>query len=426
MGKTLFRLAGVFVVWIAMGGLAWAEGYGLYEYSARGLSLGGAMVARKPDVSCVAYNPALLARLPGTHMMLGASSVTPRGNMTTYDASGGATTTNLKHSTWFIPHAYFSHQINDRLTFGIGEFTRYGLGFDYPEEWPGRYNIYSVSMLSASLNPNLAVKVNDKFSFALGVEMMYVNLDLQKRVPVNVGVGVLDVDSNIQDANALGVGFNAALHYQFNDQWAAGLLYRSQIRMDAAGDVEFSKREYVGNPAGKPFADAAYAANFHDGRASSTVVLPDSLAFGVSYSPWPDLSLEAGAVWTRWSTFKNLNIHLPENMPTSKSEKDWKDTWRLNVGAEYQLLDWMAVRAGYIYDQSPMTEGHEDYLVPTEGRHIYSTGLGFTWDQWGLDVAYAYIDANGRKYEGRPDSGVYKSQAYGHSNLLSLSISYEF
>lgn len=79
MVKTIFRLAGVFVVWIAMGGLAWAEGYGLYEYSARGLSLGGAMVARKPDVSCLAYNPALLARLPGTHMMLGASSVTPPG-----------------------------------------------------------------------------------------------------------------------------------------------------------------------------------------------------------------------------------------------------------------------------------------------------------------------------------------------------------
>lgn len=113
-------------------------------------------------------------------------------------------------------------------------------------------------------------------------------------------------------------------------------------------------------------------------------------------------------------------------MPTSESKKDWKDTWRLNFGAEYQLLDWMAVRAGYIYDQSPMTEEYEDYLVPTDGRHIYSTGLGFTWEAWGLDLAYAYIDANGRSYEARPGSGVSKSKAYGHSNLFSLSISYEF
>ena len=413
-----------------MGNAAWAEGFGLYEYSARGLSLGGAMVARKPDPSCVAYNPALLARLPGTHMMLGVSSVTPSGNMTTYDSGGNPATTGLKDSTWFLPHAYFTHQINDRLTFGIGEFTRYGLGFDYPENWPGRYNVYSVSLLSASLNPNLAVRVNDEFSVAVGAEVVYVNLDLQKRVPITPapGQGTLDVDSNIQDANALGYGFNVAMHYQFNEQWAAGVLYRSQVRVDASGDVTFSKRQWSGTP-GSPLEGAAnnsFDNNFHNGRAASTVILPDSLAFGVSYSPVPELSLEAGAIWTRWSTFKNLRINLPGGLPTSESRKEWEDTWRINAGAEYQPLDWLTARGGYIYDRSPMTEAHEDYLVPTDGRHIYSAGLGFSWDSWGLDVAYAYIDANGRSYEGRANDGVYKSEAYGHSNLFSLSLSYEF
>lgn len=136
------------------------------------------MVARKPDPSCVAYNPALLTRLPGTHMMLGVTSVTPTGSMHTEILGDNAAETYLKDSTWFLPHVYFTHQINNRLTFGIGEFTRFGLGFEYPQDWPGRYNIYSVSLLSASLNPNLAAKLTDELSVAAGVEAIYVNLDL--------------------------------------------------------------------------------------------------------------------------------------------------------------------------------------------------------------------------------------------------------
>lgn len=73
-----------------------------------------------------------------------------------------------------------------------------------------------------------------------------------------------------------------------------------------------------------------------------------------------------------------------------------------------------------------MTEAHEDYLVPTEGRHIYSTGLGFAWGNWNVDLAYAYIDVGGRTYNGRPDEGVYNSQAYGHSNLVSVSLGYDY
>lgn len=424
------RLGLICFIMCLFGNTAWAEGYGLYEYGARGMALGGAMVARKPDPSCVAYNPALLTRLPGTHMMLGVTSVTPTGSMHTEMLGDNAAETYLKDSTWFLPHVYFTHQINNRLTFGIGEFTRFGLGFEYPQDWPGRYNIYSVSLLSASLNPNLAVKLTDELSVAAGVEAIYVNLDLQKRTPISLapyGIdGRMDVDSNIQDANDLGFGFNFGAHYQFNEQWALGILYRSQIKVKAYGDIEFTKREYAGPSAGKPLADLAFENYFKNGEVHSTVILPESVAMGLAYTPIPELSIEIGAVWTRWSSFKNLRIHMPPDMGVNESRKEWKNCWRLNAGIEYQAIDWLSVRGGYIYDQSPMSEAYEDYLVPTDGRHIYSAGLGFSWGDWGLDLGYAYIDANGRDYSSNAGTGVNNSKSYGHSNLFSLSISYEF
>ncbi len=62
-------------------GVAMAEGFALYEYSARGVALGGAMVAKKPDASAVVCNPAQITRLKGGHVMAGVSMVSPAGKM---------------------------------------------------------------------------------------------------------------------------------------------------------------------------------------------------------------------------------------------------------------------------------------------------------------------------------------------------------
>ncbi len=436
MTKFCVRLAVLFC-FFAFAGLASAEGFALYEYGARGIALGGAMTARKPDASAVAYNGALLTKLPGTHIMGGITAVAPKGKMQW--ANGDST--SVRDSLWALPHAYYTQQINERWFFGIGEFTRFGLGFEYPHDWPGRYNIYEVSLLSGSLNPTLAWKATDKLSLAAGVELVYVTLDLKKRVrrPLSPGNPYnMEMDSNIQDAEALGAGFNLAGHYQFNDQWALGLQYRSQVRVHAFGEVDFS---YLGVSGPDPTipdpvsqgAAAAYNANVKDGTAHATVVLPDSISGGIAWTPIPELSLEVGATWTRWSTFNSLNIHTPQGI--SYNPKHWNDVWRLNAGIEYQALDWLTLRAGYVWDQSPMTSRYKDYLVPTSDRQIFSCGLGFQWEAWTLDLGYAYIKPKNRSYRDEPSigggtgalTGTMESRTKDISTqLFSVSLGYEF
>ncbi len=412
---------------------AFAEGFALYEYSARSVALGGATMARKPDPSAVASNPALITKLKGAKMQVGFSAITPDGKMDTWDSAGNKETTNLKPSTWWIPHAYYTQQISDNWYFGIGEFSRFGLGFEYPHDWPGRFNIYQVKLTSASLNPNIAWAVTDKLSLAAGLEIVYVDLDMKKRVqgqlPPQMGGFTFEVDSSITEANDIAPGFNLAAHYQFSDQWAAGLSYRSQVRVHARGDVDFT---YMGSNAPNSAIDTAisnnaYGPNFNDGGADAIVILPDSIAGGISWTPIPQLSFEAGAIWTRWSSFRSLNIHLPEGMQDSKNRKDWKNTWRLNFGVEWQALDWLALRAGYVYDQSPMTNQYADYLVPTDDRSIYSVGVGLKYNAWTLDLTYAYIDARGRSYGASDETHVLKSKAKNTgTDVVSVSLTYEF
>ena len=437
MLKFCVRMA-VLACFLATAGEAFAEGFALYEYSARGVALSGSVMARKADASAVAYNPALITQMKGMHAMAGVSAIYPRGKMTWHDDD--TETTRLKHSLWFIPHAYYTHQINDDWYFGVGEFTRYGLGFEYPHNWPGRFNIYEVALTSFSINPNIAWKATDKLSLAVGVEVVYVNLDLKKRSKVDMvpGVASFEVDANIQDADAWGVGGNFAAHYQFSDQWAIGAQYRSQVRVHAYGDMEYTYKGYTGpsqlplGPGGaavpgNAVAQGAYNQNFKDGGADAIVVLPDSLAAGVSWTPVPELSIEVGAIWTRWSTFKSLNINLPEPINQSKTAKNWRDTWRFNLGVEWEVLDWLTLRVGYAYDQSPMTEEYADYLVPTANRNIYSGGLGFRWEAWTLDLAYSIIVPKERNYNTSSETNTVRSKpSDSYTQIFAVSLAYEF
>jgi long-chain fatty acid transport protein len=422
---------------LATAGLAFAEGFSLYEYSARGVALGGALLARKPDPSAVAYNPALLTRLPGVHAMAGVTAVAPTGKLDWTEANGNRGTTALRDAVWPVPHGYYTQQINDDWFFGVGEFTRYGLGFEFPHDWVGRFNMYDVALISTSLNPVIAWNATYKLSLALGPEIVYVNLDLKKRSGISGEIPIpnqppipynFEVDSSIRNAEAFGIGGNIAAHYQFNEQWAVGAQYRSQVRVHAFGDIEYSFLNYNGPAAFEQATQAQFARNFKDGTAHAVVILPDSFSGGVSWTPVPEFSLEAGAIWTRWSTFRSLNIHLP--VGRSDSPKHWKDVWRLNLGAEYDLLDWLTVRAGLVWDQSPMTSRYQDYLVPTDDRWIYSAGLGFRWDAWTLDLAYAYIKPSARSYDADPapaGTGTVKSRTRdSYTQLFSLSLGYEF
>lgn len=409
--------------------IARAEGFALYEWSARGIALAGSTMARRPDPSAVAYNPAQITRLPGVHLMGGMSFVTPHGKITTYESTRPKTST-VNTRTWYIPHAYYTHQINDRWTFGLGGFSRYGLGFKYDRGWPGQYNARSVSLETFSLNPVMAFKATDKLSLAGGIEFIYCNLDISKGVGqvADMSGDAINIESQVRGADGVAVGANLAAHYQFDDHWAAGISYRSQATVTARGENEFKMIKGQNLPHAEHIK-----AGFPSSGARGTVTLPDSVAFGLAWMPTEKFSLEAGATWTRWSTFRTLRIHLGDPMNTvSESKKQWKDSWRVNIGAEYDVTDWLALRLGYLYDQSPMTSSWADYLVPTHGRHIYSTGVGIKHDNWTFDAAYGYVDIDGRRYSHKNGAangyhGVLDSKTHGGmSHIISFSLGYQF
>ena len=152
---------------------------------------------------------------------------------------------------------------------------------------------------------------------------------------------------------------------------------------------------------------------------------------GVAFYPADRLSLEVDGIWTGWSTYDELTIHygdpiLPDVKSTTKDKK-WNDVWRLQVGVEYEALDWLDLRLGYVWDNSPVPGKTADYLVPTDDRHLYSFGCGLHQGDWAVDLSYTYLHIESRSVNARPADGVLDSRFEdGYVHLIGFSLSYRF
>jgi long-chain fatty acid transport protein len=400
----LFFCAVTLLCLLCLPGAVLAGGFALYEYGARANAMGGAVIAEGADASTVAYNPAAMTQLRGNQIMAGATVIVPVANVKAGAQSEATTVTNY----FFPPHAFYVHQASDKAWFGIGVFSRFGVGTQYSEDWPGRFKVYNADLMTYSVNPNLAYKLTDDLSFAFGVEMLYSSADLRKKI----GTGT-DMQMKV---DGLGFGYNLALHYTFNEQFSAGLTYHSSQQHTDNGKTHY----------------APESATIHNAPMTMSLTLPASYSLGVAYRPDDTWKFEADAIYTQWQDYEKLvysytsypGLGTPREVT---SDKNWRNVWRLQFGGEYKALDWLALRAGFVWDQDPVRKGYEDYMLPSGDRKIYSTGLGITQGPVTYDFSVMYLVNNHNSWNANANnlagaSEISDSRAY----MGSFSIGYKF
>ena len=399
-------------------GEARAEGFSITQWSARGMALGNGMVGRADDPSAVAYNPAGITQLPGTRLMLGTVIERPSsrisGEFATFGGGSEYSSTSIEQKTWVIPHFYMTHQMNDRAWLGVGVFSRSGLGNGYPDSWPGSSALVNVRLQTLTINPNIAFKVTDRLSLAIGAEVTGADMELNLHPRFNS----LDNHGTLK-GRGYALSGNLALHYLINEQWRVGFTYRSRMDLKVTGTNRWDKQMGM--------------TSMEKSSLHGTIHLPDQFALGVNYQPNEKWNFEAGVTYFVWSAYKRLDIHLegPNNDLLTDGAKQWHDYWGFNVSAEYRPLDWLALRLGYIYETSPLNEGHADFIAPTKGRQYFTGGVGFMWDKWALDLGYAYIkvrDVTYRNMEVMEGGAItFNGRSHrSHAHSMGASLSYTF
>jgi long-chain fatty acid transport protein len=124
-----------------LAGLTFANGFDIYEQSARAVGMAGALTAQADDPSAIFFNPAGITQLDGTQVSLGACMIMPtmqfQSNGNAVMGSYSGETSKIKDHTWVIPNAYVTHKINDIVSVGIGSFSHFGLGVEWGDYWGG-------------------------------------------------------------------------------------------------------------------------------------------------------------------------------------------------------------------------------------------------------------------------------------------------
>lgn len=405
--------------------VAGAEGFAINEWSAEGVAMGGARMFAEDDAANVAYNPASITKVKGEVMKSSYTYLSPHGNYKLYDSNNdeikGEPTHNKVHAGWAVG-TYYVRQINDKEWFGIGAFPRFAMVSEFERNSKASTNAFFSKLNGVSVTPTYAHKFDKKWSAAVGAEINYVGLELQK----NLVIPTAGVNGTTQiEGESYALGWNAAANYAFDDKNEIGVVYRSRIKHSLEADLK-------GYGTKSP-ASTLGGSNDVFGNAYGVVTLPDSWDIGYNHKFDKKTRLELKATRTNWSTYDALNVYfdksligIPGKVESSPSAKNWSNGWRYAIGLEHNLSDKYTVMAGFAFDESSIPHDGGDFMVPTGLRRTYSIGARYNDKKQTVAVALGWMDVGTLDFAGHPEKGDAYSSAHAYDSFTKItSISYQ-
>lgn len=388
-----------------------AEGFAINEWSAEGVAMGGARMFAEGDAANVAYNPASITKVDGEAFKVSATYISPHGEYDLYKDNIHENGHNRVHFG-FAPGTYYVKKLNDKDWFGIGAFSRFAMVSEFERDSQVSTNAFLSRLNGLSVTPTFAHKFDNKWSAAVGAEINYVGLTLEKNAMLNNQIfGTVPTHTK---GESYALGWNAAANYAFDDKNEIGVVYRSRIKHSMEADFHAYNYPIVGTVSGDAYGE---------------VTLPESWHIGYSHKFNDKTRVELNAVRTGWDTYKNLNIMLsgtngvmdgPQNSP-----KNWEDGWRYAIGVEHKLSDKYTLLAGFAYDESSIPYNGGDFMVPTGNRKTYSIGARYNDKDQTVALALGWMDVGDLNFAFRENEKI-TGHAHTHDSFTKIiGISYQ-
>jgi long-chain fatty acid transport protein len=228
--------------------------------------------------------------------------------------------------------------------------------------------------------------------------------------------GVLEV----KDATAHNIAANLGVLVKPRDDLRIGLSWKSGADVDLEGDVTLTIPAAVTQLAGFQSLETT---------AKTTITLAQVVRVGVAYQPIENLTIVSDLDWINWGAFEDYDFDFKDEtlyLQDKAQPRDWEDTCAFRLGAEYWLTDQYAIRAGYIYDQSPIPDKSLGPELPTGDRQAITVGFGFRRNNLSIDLSYNRLFVEDRSV----DESIRDPQPLGDyessANIFGISIGYVF
>jgi long-chain fatty acid transport protein len=430
-----WKLLSVMLVLLLTASTSFAAGFRLPEAGAKAMGMGFAFTAQADDPSAIYFNPAGLTQLKGQNIMVGVTYVRENGGeyngTTPVDNTAVNKSETQKSLNFFIPNMYYTKtNASTGFAYGVGIFAPFGLGQEYNNKGTSifRNQISKIDLMTVVVNPTIAFKVNEFLSVGAGIDWMYGKAKLAKFAVVP-GVGnIFDLDL---DGSGDAWGYNFGILLKPTENLRIGANYRSPFTLKIKeGDVEIRNISAVKFLPGGLSPVNVFGGTSFDTKGSATLSLPATFALGAAYT-MGKLTVEADADWTFWSSYRSLPIDFKDNkiiLPDSNAPKNWVDVCALRFGAEYRVTDPLALRAGFVYDPTPVPADTMGPELPDATRLNYMVGAGYKVGPWTIDGALMYIQKFDRTVNNQSNAAGtgFNGTWTGNAWLAGLDVGYKF
>jgi long-chain fatty acid transport protein len=347
--------------------------------SARGIGMGGAFVAVADDPTALHFNPAGMALLPKSAVLVGGEFiVAPR----TYTPDLESTLcTNNPDSEACDPQSpsapvrplpvlgYVSRLkdegVPSRMSFGVGLWNTYGGQLEYD-----RFTDQNIGALNETRNavievvPGVAYEVNDVLAIGLAFRL---------------GYGLFDVNTTARPSTAnlsatgFGAGGTVGAMVRASKTLQFGAVYRTSLTNQLTGDGTLT------TSAATIPVDVKLSQRW-----------PQSAGAGFQWKATPKLRVMGELDWTNWSRLNTLVVEFPGNENMNQTFiLDWNDSIAVHAGAELAATDALTVRAGYTYDTPAVPDHTIERQFLDSHKHLAAVGASWQFSpSWRVDTAF--------------------------------------
>ena len=390
---------------------AFGAGFALYEGSAKGTALGGAVMGKAVDASANFYNPATLSDFTNTVVTVGFVTEHPTAD-TRVNGNPGR---KMDPGCFMLPHAHLAQPLPFGFTFGLGFAPEYGLGTHYNSDWALNWNTTKTTVRGFVVSPNLAYSITDDWSVSAGFRMLYFDFN-QYSYPYT-GIGALQAQCHLKGNNSFADwGWQVSTRYRITDSLSVGAMYKSYIDTSVKGHLTMHS--------GYPALD-----NAASGTASADIRLPQSMTIGANWDATETVHFGTALTWTEWSSMPALNFNLPTGIKYTKL--GWDDVFRICFGGIWDFHENFSLLGSYVYDLDPCSTKTDrgSTMLPPGDRHIGTVALAWHYGPVDVTLSYGLVFMCGESLNyTHPATGrrVKFGTENGLSHAVGLSLTYMF
>ncbi|BBV01093.1 long-chain fatty acid transporter FadL [Providencia hangzhouensis] len=428
--KNLFSRSALAIAVAIVSSNAGAAGFLLNEYSTsalgRAFSGAGAMGDNASEGS---RNPAAMMLFDRPSLSIGAVYIDPSVDIKGRD--NDIFTSNNIAPNALVPNAHFIFPVNDKWAVGTSMTTNFGLATDFPKNYAGGPVGGKTDLKTVNLNLSGAYRLNDNFSFGLGVNAVYADAEITRHLGVSAKqLAPFGVTSSTTAAKLegddWGYGWNAGLLYEINQDNRLSFTYRSKVK------VKFENGKYTNDIPKHPLLKPLNPMGGETVKGTLDLNLPDIWEFSGYHKVAPKWALHYSVAYTGWSEFKELTAYQKsDGKELFHKPEHFKDAWRLALGTTYFYDDNWTFRTGIAYDQTPVRAEYRSISIPDQDRYWLSAGSTYAFNEnTSVDVGIAYmhgkkVNINEMLKEGDPSTTTrFKSE--GSAWLYGVNFNYTF